>query len=242
MLESKEHYYDIAVKIWGDLACFTRPEFKVERVTYSVMTPSAARGVLEAICWKPEIRWEIREIWVLKPIMEYAVIRNEIENRQSLGGRPIIIEDKRQQRASLFLKDPAYLIKADVRLKKTTPFPKKKYIEQFNRRIEKGQCHHQPYLGTRECSAWFAKITGSETPTESNINIGNMLFDIAFCQSSIRKEMTFVDHSEGKANEVRGFHQPLYFDAELKNGILKVPMEMYKELYRLEGINVKGIS
>lgn len=241
-MESKKNDFDVAVKVWGDLACFTRPEFKVERVTYSVMTPSAARGILEAIFWKPEIRWEIREIWTLNSIMEFAIIRNEIENRQSLDGKPIIVEDKRQQRASLFLKDPAYLIKADVRLKETTQFPKKKYIEQFNRRIEKGQCHHQPYLGTRECSAWFAKITGNETPKESNINLGNMLFDIAFCQSSTRKEMTFVDHNDGKVNEVGGFHQPLYFNAELKNGILKVPVEMYKELYGLEGINVKGIS
>ncbi len=242
MLESKENYFDVSVKVWGDLACFTRPEFKVERVTYPIMTPSAARGVLEAILWKPEIRWEIREIWVLNPITEYAILRNEIDSRQSPDGKPIIVEDKRQQRASLFLKKPAYLIKADIRLKETTSFPKKKYIEQFNRRLGKGQCRHQPYLGTRECSAWFEQTTGDENPIETNMTIGNILFDIAFCQSTLRKEMTFIEHQVGEAKEVWGFHQPLYFNAELNNGIMKVPLDKYKELYGLEGIHVKGIS
>lgn len=242
-MERNQNGSDIAVKVWSDLACFTRPEFKVERVTYPIITPSAARGILEAIMWKPEIRWEIKQIWILNPIIEYAILRNEIDCRQNPVSKPITVEDgHRQQRASLFLKEPAYIIKADIRLKETTPFPKKKYIEQFNRRINKGQCRHQPYLGTRECSAWFSGVIGDEIPIEVNVSLGNMLFDIAFCQSIERKEMIFIEHHEGVAKEVWGFHQPLFFNAELKNGIMNVPVDKYVELYRLEGIHVKGIS
>lgn len=101
--------YDFAIKFWGDRACFTRPELKVERVTYPVMTPSAARGALEAIFWKPEIRWEIREIWILNEIKEISIIRNEVKHRQGYS-ESFIVEDKRAQRTSIFLKEPSYLV------------------------------------------------------------------------------------------------------------------------------------
>src|SRR5437762_8262153 len=100
------------VRLGADLACFSRPELKVERVSYLVMTPSAARGVLEAIFWKPEIRYEIREIAVLEPIRQFAILRNELSDRQ--GETPFIIEDKRQQRASLVQRKVAYVIRADI--------------------------------------------------------------------------------------------------------------------------------
>lgn len=234
--------YDVAVKFEGELACFTRPEFKVERVTYPVITPSAARGALEAIFWKPEFRWEIREIWLLKPIKQIAIMRNEVDSRQSNRTNGFFIEDKRQQRTSLFLKDVSYLIFADVRLKEDVDFHKKKYIEQFNRRVEKGQCHHQPYLGTRECSAYFDSPAGNEVPKDIDMEIGNMLFDIAYRSSENKQDMKFVRHLDNEAHIVDGYVQPLYFMANLDKGILKVPVSKYQELYRLEGVNVKGIS
>ena len=124
---SNNHKYDAAVKLEGELACFTRPEFKVERITYPVMTPSAARGALEAIFWKPEFRWEIREIWVLKPIKERAIMRNEVDSRQSMNIKGFFVEDRRQQRTSLFLKDPSYLVFADIRLKEGIDYQRKIY-------------------------------------------------------------------------------------------------------------------
>lgn len=235
--------YDVAVKVWGEIACFTRPEFKVERVTYPVMTPAAARGVLEAIFWKPEIRYEIREIWVLSPIKNIAIMRNEVKGRQSIRAKEgFFIEDKRQQRTSLFLKDPAYLVLADIRLKADTLCAKKKYVEQFNRRLERGKCFHQPYLGTRECTAYFARAGHEERPVFINMDIGNMLFDIAYCRSDDLKEMEFIEHQNNSGRVVTGFAQPLYFFARIEGGVLTIPWEKYRDLYRLGGKHVKGIG
>jgi len=229
------------------LACFTRPEFKVERVSYPVMTPSAARGSLEAIFWKPEIRWEIREIWLLKSVKQIAVMRNELSARQSVqagSGESFYIEDqgRRQQRTSLFIKNPAYLVLADIRLKESTQHRKQKYVEQFNRRLKRGECYRQPYLGTRECSAYFASASDAEKPVTDNITIGQMFFDTAYCRSNDRREMTVIEHDNGQARIVSCYAQPLFFEAEVIQGILRVPRQKYEELYRLEGVHVQGIS
>lgn len=244
-MESYFSRFDAAVKFWGDLACFTRPEFKVERVSYPVMTPAAARGSLEAIFWKPEIRWEIREIWLLEPVKQIAIMRNELSDRQSVqagSGESFYIEERRQQRTSLFIKNPAYLVLADIRLKESTQHHKQKYLEQFNRRLQRGKCHHQPYLGTRECSAYFAKVSDTEKPVTDNIAIGQMFFDTAYCRSMDRHEMTIIEHDNGQARVVSCYAQPLFFEAEVIQGILQVPWQKYAELYRLEGVHVQGIS
>ncbi len=239
--------FDVAVKFWGDLACFTRPEFKVERVSYPMMTPAAARGALEAIFWKPEMRWEVREIWLLEPVKQIAIMRNELSDRQSVQGRsgkPIFIEDqnRRQQRTSLFIKNPTYLVLADIRLKSTTQHHKQKYVEQFKRRLLKGECQHQPYLGTRECSAYFTEASDTEKPVADNIAIGQMFFDTAYCRSEERRELTVIEHDNGQARIVSCYAQPLYFEAEVVQGVLRVPWQKYVELYRLEGVHVQGIS
>lgn len=242
-MASENDHFDVSLKVWGDLACFTRPEFHVERVTYPVMTPSSARGVLESICWKPEMRWEIREIWVLNPIQEIVMVRNELQDRQSDRLKGVYyIEDRRQQRSSLCLKEPSYIIHADIRLKSHTASHKRKYIEQFNRRINRGECHNQPYLGCRECTAYYGFPESTDRPIESSINIGNMLFDIAFRKSANRKEMTFIEHTGDFTGEVTGFHQPVFFNGQLNEGIMHVPVSKYKELYELEGLHVKGIG
>lgn len=227
------------VRVGGEFACFTDPGLKVERCSYPVMTPSAARGLLEAIFWKPEFRWEIRTITVLKPIKQMSIMRNEIADRQS--DKPIIIEHKRQQRASLILKDVDYVIAAAMVLKPgVNNFGK--YLDQFERKLEKGQCHHTPCLGTREFAAWFELGTGKEKPLEServNLQLGQMLFDIAYKEDEERQEISFHRHiADGEKRIAKGYAHALYFEAEVKNGVLIVPRDKYRELYSLEGIYV----
>lgn len=224
----------VLVKVGGEYACFTRPEFKVERVTYPVMTPSAARGILEAIYWKPEFRWEIREIQVLKDIRETSILRNEIESKQSKQGGPFFIEDKRIQRTCLMLRDVVYIIHAEIDQKPHDKEHPEKHIDCFTRRIHKGQCHHRPYLGTREFDAWFEPPSDKDIPLSFDRTIGNMLFDIAFQENSDRKEMLFMKTKKGKQRQVNGYALAIFFDASIKNGRLFVPIEKYQELYKME--------
>ncbi|MDP2786592.1 MAG: type I-C CRISPR-associated protein Cas5c [Pseudomonadota bacterium] len=223
----------VRLRVWGDYACFSRPEFKVERVSYPVITPSAARGVLEAVFWKPEFRYEIRRIGILKLGSQTVILRNELKDRQ--GDNPIFIEDKRQQRSSLILKEVEYLIEADAVLRPHATEPIGKYLDQFNRKAEKGQCHHTPYLGTREFAAAFEPANG-EIPPPLDLPVGSMLFDIAFVEDASRIEMEF---KRPKRNEpAKGYAQALFFDATVKEGWLEVPPEKYGALYRLEGGHV----
>ncbi|MEN6437002.1 MAG: type I-C CRISPR-associated protein Cas5c [Syntrophobacter sp.] len=229
---------EIKLKIWGDFACFTRPEFKVDRFTYPIMTPSAARGLLESIFWKPEIRWEIREVWVLKPVREIVIVRNEISRRQN--ERPFFVEDagQRQQRSSVILKDVEYLVHADIHLLKRTESPKAKYLDQFTRRVERGQFYSMPYLGLREFAAYYSFPLGGEKPVDESLTIGQMLFDIARCESSGKKKMTFIKHYEDGSRIATGYSRSLYFPARVERGVLKIPSEGYRRLYRMEGIDV----
>jgi CRISPR-associated protein Cas5d len=147
----------LRVKVWGEYACFTRPEMKVERVSYPVMTPSAARGVLEAIFWKPEFQWRIREIHVLKPLRHIALLRNEVDRRIPVrGAQPFFADESRAQRHTLALRDVAYIIVADIVLQPHADKDIAAYRDQFQRRVERGQCYRQPYLGCREFAAHFA--------------------------------------------------------------------------------------
>jgi CRISPR-associated protein Cas5d len=220
------------VRVGGDYACFSRPEFKVERVSYLMMTPSAARGLLESIFWKPAFRWRIREISLLSPIRQMALLRNEISTRQDR--KPIVVEDQRQQRTSLILRDVRYLIRAELVLKPQVSDPVLKYLEMFQRRLERGQCHHTPYLGTREFPAWFESGTGTESPCAISMDLGSMLFDIAYRERPGKPEIRFYKH-EGQGKRIAGGDaSALFFAAEIKDGILKVPPEKYQELEMLE--------
>lgn len=223
----------VEVKVWGDYALFSRPEFKVERVSYPVITPSAARGMLEAIFWKPEIRYEIREVWVLNQGGQTTILRNELADRQSK--EPQFIEDRRQQRASLILKNVAYVIRAEIKRQPHNNDNLAKYLAQFERRVEKGQYHHAPYLGTREFAASFEPTQPDDKPDERiNIDIGTMLLDLAFIEDKRRNEMAFMRHGEEGARRVEGYAQALFFNAEVENGRVNVPPEKYQELYALE--------
>ena len=203
----------VEIKVWGDFAVFTRPEMKVERVSYPVMTPSAARGVLEAVFFKPEFTWNIREIAVLKPIKYVSFLRNEVNSRASersartwaAQGGGFYASDDRAQRNTLALADVAYVIRADIMPGVAGPGQEAKYRDQFRRRVVRGQCWAQPYLGTRECSAFFSEPDGTEQPQPLDMELGRMLHDLEY------------------APDGSGAAQPRFFEAKLKNGVLSVP-------------------
>src|ERR1700733_12283481 len=145
------------LEVWGDFACFTRPEMKVERVSYDVITPSSARSIFEAILWKPAIQWHIERIEILNPIKWVNLRRNEVSSRASTRKKEIFIEDEKErvQRAGLFLKDVSYIIHGyfEIVSENLIENSPKKFEEMFERRALKGQCFMQPYLGCREFSA-----------------------------------------------------------------------------------------
>lgn len=212
------HHPPVAVRVWGDFACFTRPEMKVERVTYPVMTPSAARGILEAIFWKPEFAWRIEEIWVLKPISYFSILRNEVNSRASErvaarwaregGGYDASSERERAQRHTLALREVEYLIHAQVELNPQAQDDPAKYRDQFRRRVREGRCFATPYLGCREFSAAFAEPEGSEQPIAATEELGPMLWDLDY-------------DPDGS-----GRGTPCFFDARLDSGILRVPAHL----------------
>lgn len=182
----------VNVKVLGDFACFTRPDLKVERMSYPCMTPSAARGILDSILWKPEFQWYIRKIIVLMPVKFESIKRNEIKARQ--GKEPVIIEDKRVQRNSIILKNVAYIIEASIyQHEYSSTNPPKKYVEMFRRRVKKGQCWRRPFLGTREFYAEFIAPDGTEKPIGETIPIGSMLFDIFYDSSGKPSPLFFYD-------------------------------------------------
>lgn len=225
----------LTVKVWGDFALFTRPEFSAERVSYQVMTPSAARGILEAIFWKPEMAWQVYEIHVLKPIRHFSILRNEINSHQSdravagwqksrTGG--YYADSDRSQRHSLCLRDVAYIIRASIKLK---PHETNivKYRDQFRRRVAKGQCHHQPYFGTREFSAFFSEPEGDEKPINFTDELGLMLFDLEFTATDKNGAITYLAHDADGAAFTKGVAQPKFFQAHLRQGVLTVPIDLY---------------
>jgi CRISPR-associated protein Cas5d len=224
----------VRVKVFGDYACFSRPEFKVERVSYPVITPSAARGVLEAIFWKPEIRYQIRQIHVLKLGSQASVLRNEVSEKQS--GHPFIAQEKRQQRTSLVLRKISYIIHAEIIFREHVKSDVGKYLDQFRRRVEKGQCHHMPSLGNREFAASFEEPLPAERGDPGiNLEIGQMLFDLAFIESRDGKgELEFIKPGGSGQRKVKGCTAALFFPAQVKGGVLDVPREKYAELYALE--------
>ena len=233
-MKTRDNGPPLQVKVWGDLACFTRPEFGVERVSYEVMTPSAARGVLEAIFWKPEFRWRVREIEVLKPIRHFSILRNEMNSIQSdrsarswaENGGGYFADDDRAQRHTLCLRDVAYLIRADIELEPHTNEHPAKYRDQFRRRVKRGQCFNQPYLGTREFSAFFGPPDGDEQAIDVSDDLGLMLLDVSFV-SDAKGALTYAGHSSEGRKIVRGNAQPRFFQARLDSGVLRVPQEAY---------------
>lgn len=189
--------FGFKVCLQGDYALFSRPELKVERYSYDVLTPGAARGILEAICWKPAIRYIIDKIHVLNPIRATNIRRNEIAQKASAtlirtamngGGRPLFLAsaDQIQQRACLVLRDVAYVVEAHFEMtadagKEDTP---EKFYNMILRRLRSGQCFHQPYFGCREFPVRFALVEEGEvfTPLHESRDFGLMLFDMDYSE------------------------------------------------------------
>jgi CRISPR-associated protein Cas5d len=206
------------LEVSGDFACFTRPEMKVERVSYDVITPSAARAVFEAILWKPAIRWHIRRIEVLKPIRWINLRRNEVSGvvpagavksamKQGKGNLGMYVEEDRQQRAGLFLRDVRYRLHAEFEMLNNNPENNPlKFAEMFKRRASKGQCFNQPYLGTREFSCDFRLVEADTAPAQplpETRELGWMLYD-----------MDFADTTNP---------MPRFFQANMQDGVIHVP-------------------
>ncbi len=227
----------VKIKVWADFACFTRPENKVERVSYDVMTPSAARGVLEGIFWKPEFQWRIRDIWVLNEIRHFSVLRNEVNKTASSrsaqewskSGGGYYAEEDRAQRHSLILRDVAYVIHADIVLAPHATDPLAKYTEIFERRVSKGQAHRMPYLGTREFSAYFGEARGEDKPIDHSDDLGRMLFDLEYTPRK-NGNVTFRKHNAEGGTWIQGNARPKFFQARLEQGVLHVPPELYGEV------------
>ena len=211
--------YGIRLLVSGEYACFTRPEMKAERVSYDVMTPSAARGILEAIHWKPAIRWIVDRIHVLKPIRFESIRRNEVGSKISAAsvssamkagstvGFAYAVDEDRQQRASTILKDVAYVIEAhfEMTAKAGEHDSEGKHLDMFNRRARSGQCFHRPALGTREFAADFELIEDEPPVPHPDLicerDLGFMLLDIDFANGM----------------------SPVFFRAIMRDGIIAVP-------------------
>jgi len=218
---------DWCLEVYGDYACFTRPEMKVERVSYDVMTPSAARAIFDAVLWKPAIIWHVTRIEVMNPIKWISIRRNEVGKEADSQSQGIYVEDHRQQRAGLFLRDVRYRIYAwfefippEKRKRHDNYGPywadvdeqtqyersdetEAKYAAMFERRAKKGQCFHRPYLGCREFACDF-HLVDDAIPLSKKVNpdddLGWMLYDLNY---------------ENPANPI-----PEFFKARLENNII----------------------
>lgn len=214
----------VRVRVSGDWACFTRPEMKVERVTYQYMTPSAARGIMEAICWHPEFRWVITQIEVLRPVRYQSVTRNEVQKKIPAGNIPGWIREpdsmkpfyadtrgredgeNATQRSTLALRDVAYNITGRALVNGFNLRPEdtpEKYAAMFARRVEKGQCFSRPYLGCREFAAEFRPVSPDEVPIGETAELGLMLYDIIFSPET-----------KSAANEA------VFFKARIEQGVI----------------------
>ncbi len=205
--------FGVILKVWGEFACFTRPEMKAERVSYDVITPSAARGILEAIYWKPEIRWVVDRLHVLKPTRFTNLRRHEVGKKASAanaqkvmrsgrGSLGLFVEEERQQRAATVLYDVTYVIEAHFDVLRGAD-PPAKHRDIFDRRARGGQCFHHPYLGCREFPADFTLLEGAlpRSELDGERDLGHMLHDI--------------DFAAGMA--------PRFFHAVMRNGVIDVP-------------------
>jgi CRISPR-associated protein Cas5d len=229
------------LEVSGDFACFTRPEMKVERVSYDVITPSAVRAIFEAILWKPAIRWQPEKIEVLSPIRWVNIRRNEVSSKipsgsvksamnKGTGNLGLYIEDERQQRAGLFLSDVKYRLTASFEMtsKAEATDNLNKFSEMFKRRAEKGQCFNQPYLGCREFSCEFTLVDSQKQPANLDFLDQNMTsdrrdlgFDAVRDLGWMLYDMDYRDTSNP---------MPRFFKAEIDKGIVHIPHWQSEEI------------
>ncbi len=221
---------EFCLEVWGEYGCFTRPEMKVERVSYDVITPSAARGIFESIFWKPAVSWHVRKIEVLNPIKWASLRRNEVDKVMSPQSDGLYIEASRQQRAGLFLQDVRYRLYAEMEFippnkrsrsisgARPARIPEEEkeeyrkdehpgqYYGIFERRARKGQCFNTPYLGCREFSCSFRLLDEADRkcpPIDETRDLGYMLYDLDFSDGANIK--------------------PAFFRARLEKGVVNIP-------------------
>lgn len=233
---------EVAVDVWGKIAMFTPPESKIERVSYSVPTPSACRGILCSIYLKPiEFYYEIKRIEVMKPLKTIAIRTNESKTKiESDNPRPIYLTmgnmentsfgrtGQGTQRGNVYLRDVYYRIIADI--VKRSDAPARITIEglydQFNSRVKKGKCFKQPFLGTHECMAFFKMPDLDMTPIRESRDLGYMLYDVFDITSNDK-----LDTSEdGNADKVIS---PTFYHAVMRKGIIEVPGWESSDIRRL---------
>lgn len=203
----------VKMEVWGEYACFSRPELKVERVSYDVPTPSAARGMLESVYYHPGLKWRIDRIYVLNPIRFVNLRRNEVKSKilassilSEINGRPASCIDRGadiQQRAAMMLRDVHYVIEAhfDMTEQAAPSDNPGKFQDIIKRRLRRGQCFYQPYLGCRECTAHFQLWQGETIPAiNESRDLGLMLYD--------------MDYSDLQSI------QPMFFLARMENGVI----------------------
>lgn len=220
---SEERGPSLRLRARGPLACFTRPELKVERVSYPIITPSAARGLIEAVLWKPAILWHIDRIEVLKEIRFTSFRRNEVSRKAStpskdliVGGgefKSLFVEDERAQRNTVALSHVDYVIHAHFTMtdRRGPQDNVNKFVDMFSRRVERGQHFHQPYFGCREFVADIMSADGAPRPIEEDRDLGIMLWDIQF---------------------QKGKNRPLFFEARMNKGVVEIPSEPMSLLRR----------
>lgn len=226
----------VSLRVWGNYACFTRPEMKIERVSYDVITPSSARAIFESIHWKPAIRWVIDEIYVIKPIKFQTIFRNEVSEEKIISVTNIKksmknmqerfyidtnLKNVRRQRNSMILRDVEYVINAHFEMTKYAgdTDDEKKHYNIFLRRARNGECFYQPYLGCREFSCNFELL---ENISEINAinetrDLGWMLYDVDFVKGN---------DSYKKVEE----YNPIFFRAELINGKISIPKNLQRSV------------
>lgn len=207
----------VSVRVWSDFACFTRPEFGVERVSYPIMTPTAAVGVLDAIFWKPQFRWRVAAIDTLRPAGWVQVRRNEIRTRQTYritrgwadgDDAGLDVADVRTQRSGLILFKVAYVIHAHADVCAGVHEQAAKFRDQLRRRVDRGQCHERPYLGCREFPCEFGPFDPEEPKHNWSENLGPMILSV---------------YSGLPGASAAGKASPIFFNAEVKRGRMTVP-------------------
>lgn len=209
------------VRVKGSLACFTRPELKVERVSYEVMTRSAARGILQAICWKPAIEWQVHAISVLRPIQWASIRRNEVQSKATGPDRPIVVEDDRTQRNTVCLRDVDYVVDASfVMTDAAGPDDNvRKFEDMFARRAERGQYHQAPCLGSREFDAEVSLLDADAkvAPIDPSVRrpLGWMFWDFLWTRPEEKRR--------DRENPGKVRPRPLFFHACLDKGVVRLP-------------------
>lgn len=216
----KSYFGPLKIRIWGERACFTRPDSKADRVSYPIITPSAARGVLEAVYWHPQMYWRVTKIWNMKPVKWFSLMANETTgdkgvNKNWEAMNPFEISRYRDQRHMLGLRDVEYIVFAEVVARDGSKSGEAKHRDIFQRRLKKGACAYQPFLGCREFTGYFSPAQEEHTPVSlPEEDLGQMVGSLF--------DLTVDPQSKVSAVSRR------VFEAVVRDGVLVVDPKIYE--------------